>query len=379
MLASKQASAAITSGNRAIRVGIIGLGDVSAAHARAIHETAGMELVACADNKPGRAREWAANEGHGCRPFASLREMATAMTGELDAVIASVPDRYHADVAIEAMREFGLWVLVEKPPTETLADAQALVAASLETRRPLLCGTVYVHGHPQLDDWHVTDQALGFRFEGHAQWLRRRGQVWWRPGPSDPFGDQGVHLLALLGDIFGWPKPVRLKGSEWNAVGREATINVGVFDNPEIGVRRLNPAQFQGVDNSRLVIDFPGPVQWTVWTSVLGNYETSEAIQAEVFGARSSLRIPIVTGEVDPALHLPKMFNEDHGILGNWVGRQPRPPRIDQVFRLQAQHWQNVIRRGERPRVGGSEILWLMGIIEKYRKSVAAGGIELTF
>ena len=370
-----------------IKVGIVGLREksVSEAHALAVHGTPGLILVACADTRDGRAQEWAREHGRGCAAFTSLHDMATALDGRLDAVILAVPDRFHAALAIEAMREFGLYVLVEKPPTETLAEAEEMVAVSRKMQRPLLCGTVYVHSYPHIRQ-AVTAESLGKLFSAVAWWDRRRGAVFWREGPADPFVDQGVHLIALLGDIFGWPEPVRLKAIESNVVGREATINVGVFNDGEWGGQPLDPAKWKGPDVAEVHIDFHGDpgaeptvLHWTVRASVLGNYPSSEQIVAEVKRARGTLRIPVLTGKVDPAIHRPQLYEERWNGQWNAQLRQPLPPDIDQTFRNQARHWNRVIRLQEPPRVGGSQILWLMRIIDKYRQSVDAGGSELQF
>lgn len=78
-----------------LRMGIIGIGNMGSAHAKAIFEgkIPEMELVAVADRKPSR-REWAAqNFGDGVRLF---KEGSTLIDSEVcDAVLIATPHYQH--------------------------------------------------------------------------------------------------------------------------------------------------------------------------------------------------------------------------------------------------------------------------------------------
>jgi len=119
---------------RPLRAGVIGTGALGRHHARVWAEVAGASLVGVHDKDAGRASEVASR--HGCRVF----EDAAALLGEVDAVSIAVPTVDHHAVASLAL-ERGCCVLLEKPITATLEEADDLLA--LADRR----GAVLQAGH----------------------------------------------------------------------------------------------------------------------------------------------------------------------------------------------------------------------------------------
>lgn len=349
-----------------LQVAILGLGPVAAAHANAIRAVEGMELVACADVVPGKADAWAAEHGGGCRAFTSLGEMAT--TVQLDGLVIATPDADHANSAISAMRDYGLSPLLENSPTHAAAEAEEILLVSEGEQLPVLASMPWVHANPIARTPAVTEEVLGRRFTARAHWHRRSQDPFWNRGPADPWHNQSHHLIAVLGDIFGWPDPVRLKGKASGDVGHHHTT--GAF----------SPALFGEVDHSTAVIDLAGDVYWIIESSVLGHHWEPEAVRAELWGGAAKLKIlPDVTdaGE-DPEQHMPQFLGDLFGHQTTATLHLPSLPRRD-AFRRQALHWREVMRRRAIPRVGASQILWLMRIDEMYRSSVAARGRELEF
>jgi predicted dehydrogenase len=106
-----------------LRVAVIGVGHLGKHHARILAEVPGARLVAVVDPQPERAA--AAAEGTGARALADYRELFD----EVDAVTVAAPTEIHHDVALPFL-ERGVSVLVEKPMTRTIAEADALIAAA---------------------------------------------------------------------------------------------------------------------------------------------------------------------------------------------------------------------------------------------------------
>jgi predicted dehydrogenase len=117
-----------------LRAGVIGVGALGRHHARVWADTADAALVGVYDIDAARAAEVAAR--HGCRPFAD----AAALLAEVDAVSVAVPTIAHHALARQAL-ERGRDVLLEKPLTATLEEADDLIA--LASR----CGAVLQAGH----------------------------------------------------------------------------------------------------------------------------------------------------------------------------------------------------------------------------------------
>lgn len=122
-----------------LRVGIVGCGGISGAHARAYAE-AGVQVVACADVVESRAldrgRQW------GARPYPSLGAMLDAE--RLDLVSICTPPASHAGLAIEALGR-GVRVLIEKPSCLSLAEFDAVEEA--RRRAGLEAWVVLQHRH----------------------------------------------------------------------------------------------------------------------------------------------------------------------------------------------------------------------------------------
>jgi UDP-N-acetyl-2-amino-2-deoxyglucuronate dehydrogenase len=111
-----------------IGFGIVGAGMVARYHATAIGRTPGARLVAVCRDDASRADEAAAQFGVPCEPGLA----ALLARPNVDAVCVCTPSGQHAAQAIAAARA-GKHVLVEKPMALTLADADAMIAASRDS------------------------------------------------------------------------------------------------------------------------------------------------------------------------------------------------------------------------------------------------------
>ncbi|NQU09460.1 Gfo/Idh/MocA family oxidoreductase [bacterium] len=109
-----------------ISLGVVGVGHLGQHHARLYAElarraAAGCRFVGVLD--PDNLKARAVVEKHGGQVFGSVEEMAAAV----DAVSVATPTEFHFEMARQFL-ERGRHVLVEKPITRTLAEAEALVA-----------------------------------------------------------------------------------------------------------------------------------------------------------------------------------------------------------------------------------------------------------
>lgn len=116
-----------------LRVGVVGVGHLGRHHARLLATAPGARLVAVADTSRDRAE--AAASAAGADAFTDHR----AMLGRVDAVSIAVPTVDHLSVARDFL-EAGVHVLVEKPMTATLAEAEALIALADRVGRVLAVG-----------------------------------------------------------------------------------------------------------------------------------------------------------------------------------------------------------------------------------------------
>ena len=106
-----------------LRAAVIGVGSLGRYHAQKYASLPGVELYGVSDLDRGRAESVARELG--CRALCELSEVLP----HVDLVSVAVPTEAHFAVA-SACLEAGVHVLVEKPITRTLEEADALIAAA---------------------------------------------------------------------------------------------------------------------------------------------------------------------------------------------------------------------------------------------------------
>ncbi len=109
-----------------LKVGVIGVGYLGQHHARIFAELDDVSMVAVADTDGERAREIAVK--YGCKAYTDYRKLLD----EVDAVSIVTPTTLHYAVAMDCILA-GKDVLIEKPITATIEEADRLIAASGET------------------------------------------------------------------------------------------------------------------------------------------------------------------------------------------------------------------------------------------------------
>jgi predicted dehydrogenase len=116
-----------------VRVGVVGVGHLGRHHARLLAATPGARLMAVSDLSAERAQAAAAATG------AEVLTDYRSMIGKVDAVSIAVPTIDHVTVAREFLNA-GVHVLVEKPMTTTLAEAEELITLAEKVGRVLAVG-----------------------------------------------------------------------------------------------------------------------------------------------------------------------------------------------------------------------------------------------
>ena len=105
---------------KGLRAAVIGVGYLGRFHAQKYRDHAGVTLVGVVDASRERAAEVAAEVG--CVAFTDHRELI----GQVDLVSIAVPTQYHFAVARDCLAN-RIHVLLEKPITQTIAEADELI------------------------------------------------------------------------------------------------------------------------------------------------------------------------------------------------------------------------------------------------------------
>src|ERR1035437_2298421 len=122
-----------------IRTGIVGCGYLGRHHARILTELAGSEPVGFVDGDDATAATIEA--AHGSKGLVRRRSVKELLDAGARAVVVASPTSTHAAVA-EKLLDGGADVMVEKPITATLAEADRLLALSRAKGRGLPGGHI---------------------------------------------------------------------------------------------------------------------------------------------------------------------------------------------------------------------------------------------
>jgi len=193
-----------------VRVGLIGFGLAGQAfHAPVIRGVKGMELVCILERRGNKAKERYPE----VRVARSLEEMLSDQS--LGLIVVATPNDSHFSYT-KACLEAGRDVVVDKPLTPTMAEAEQLMRLAAERGRLI---TVYQDrrwdGEFQTVKELVKTGTLGAvaEFESRFDRFRLEGKPGaWREQPSHPAAgvlwDLGPHLIDQALVLFGEPETI---------------------------------------------------------------------------------------------------------------------------------------------------------------------------
>ncbi|MGI8671174.1 MAG: Gfo/Idh/MocA family protein [Luteitalea sp.] len=168
-----------------VRVGVVGVGALGRHHARILGDTPGAVLTAVVDVDGARAHETAAQHSAAASFTDSL-----ALIGRVDAATIAAPTLAHFEIAAPLI-DAGIHVLIEKPMTTTLAQADDLVG------RAAAHGVVLAVGHTERFNPAV-DAARPFLTRPRFIEVHRLGTFPDRSLDIDVVFDLMIHDLDVL-------------------------------------------------------------------------------------------------------------------------------------------------------------------------------------
>ncbi|MCC5835736.1 MAG: Gfo/Idh/MocA family oxidoreductase, partial [Opitutales bacterium] len=197
-----------------VNIGIIGVGNMGAAHARAIQEgkVPGLKLTGLQDVNPDRAKGF-----EGVTAFDSPQ--ALIESNAVDAVLIATPHYDHTPLGIAALKA-GKHVLVEKPISVHKADCEALIDAHTD-KSLVFCAMFNQRTNPhyirirdliqkgELGEirrvvWTITDW-----FRSEAYYASGGWRATWRGEGGGVLLNQCPHQLDLWQWLFGMPQKLR--------------------------------------------------------------------------------------------------------------------------------------------------------------------------
>jgi predicted dehydrogenase len=183
---------------KALRILVVGCGNMGASHAMAYHTIGGFQI--CGLVSRGKSKELLnAKMGN---QYALFDDMNTAMKAtQPDAVCISTYPDTHESFAIKAF-ESGCHVFIEKPVADSVTAAENVVAAAKKAGKKLVVGYILRH-HPswerfieltgQLGKPLVMRMNLNQQSDG-AMWTLHRNLM----NSLSPIVDCGVHYIDVM-------------------------------------------------------------------------------------------------------------------------------------------------------------------------------------
>lgn len=166
-----------------IKVGVVGVGHLGMHHARVYTEILGAQLVGVVDTNEERLH--AVAEPLGVAAYANLEQFLDQK--KPDAVSIVVPTKQHFEVA-RAVMERGINVLIEKPVTSSVDEAEKLLSLAVEKDLILQVG--------HIERFNSAVQHVR-EFMGDPYFIQTR-----RMGPFSPrISDVGVVLDLMIHDV----------------------------------------------------------------------------------------------------------------------------------------------------------------------------------
>jgi predicted dehydrogenase len=265
----------------AVRVGIIGCGQISPEYLSGLKPFDVVDVIACADLDGDRARALADESGvaRACSPRELLEDP------DVELVVNLTPPVAHATVSLEAIAA-GKHVYSEKPLAVTVSEARAVLAAARD--RGLLVGCApdtFLGASLQTARKLIDDGAIGTPIAASA-FLCEADHHEWHGDPRYLFASGGgpmldtapyyvTALIALLG-------PVRRVAGMAGSAPRERAITRGALRGTPIPVQvETHVAGTLELASGAIATM---AISWDVWASTLP--------QLEIYGTDASLSAP---------------------------------------------------------------------------------------
>ena len=304
-----------------LRVGVIGIGFIGAAHVEALRRLGYVDVVAVANHNNGAQKAKELFVEHG---YEDYREMIDKES--LDAVHICTPNNTHYEMAMYAM-EHGVNVMLEKPFTMTIEEAEKLCSYAKEHQivtgvnhslrmNPQVqqmkamvqsgeVGDIYAVTGCYLQDWLYLDSDWSWRLEPELS------------GKTRAFSDIGTHWIDMVENITGQRAVEVLAEFEIvHKTRKKPKKQVATFSG-----MALRPEDYEDV-----------PIKTEDWCSILFRFENGaigSVNVSQVTAGRKNQQVISISGS-KCALH---WDSEDSQEL--WIGRRetfnqkaPKDPSI---------------------------------------------------
>ena len=352
------------------KIGIIGTGWIAESHIQSYKNQPDVEIVAAADLIPGKAEKFMERYGVTGVHFYKDHKELIDNEPDLDGVSICTYNTQHAAPAIYCM-EHNIPVLLEKPFTVTLEEAEAVCKAEKESSAFITVGFQPRFDANMQEIKKIVDSGvLGKIYYIQTGGGRRRGIpgstfIEKSTGGIGALGDIGCYSLDMVLNAIGYPKPLTVSGYASDYFGKNPKYNGKDADRFSVDDFAAAFVRLEG----GIILDFR--IAWAMHVNTPGDTIN--------FGTEGALRIPSTdcwNGSVGGPMTL---YHDVAGVQVDTVIpilNNTKGGLFDQKIRsfLDA-----IATNGPAP-VPTSQILYNQAIIDGINKSNACGHeIEIKF
>ena len=344
-----------------IKVGIIGVGNISHSHIQAYKQNPNVELYAFCDINEKQLHMMGEKYGV-TRLFTSREEMLKLP--EIDAVSVCTWNNAHAECTIDALNA-GKHVLCEKPMAINAQEAEAMKAVADKSGKLLMIGFVRRYGNDCkiLQDF-ISKDYMGDLYYAKATYLRRDGNPggWFgdksRSG-GGPHIDLGVHVIDLVRYLSGNPKPVSVYGATFQklfnrkgSIGAPKYMSTSATDNDICDVEDLASAMIR-FDNGEVL-----SVEAAFSLNIKSNTGT-----IELFGTKAGAKL-------DPELEI---YTDINNYQSNVTLVAPSALSFEGLFANEVNHYVDCIMNGTKCKSPAEDGIEMMKILDAIYESARTG------
>jgi predicted dehydrogenase len=264
-----------------LSIALIGAGGIGRPHAERMLRHADVSLAGIADPTPaGRAFA----ESIGVPWFAEPTELLDKT--KPGAALVATPNATHASIGLQCI-ERGIAVLMEKPITDTLQDAERLCAAAEAAKVPLLVGHQRRHSlRVRTAKALIAQGRIGRPVAAHAMatWLKPDeyfNVAWRREAGGGPVLINLIHDIDVLRHLIGDVTSVQ-------AVASNAVRGFAVEDTAAVILRFANGAIATLITSDAT----PAPWNYDMGAGELERFPQQDADAIYLCGTEGSLTLP---------------------------------------------------------------------------------------
>jgi len=327
-----------------LKAAVIGVGHLGQHHARVFSELDGVELVAVVDTDGDALKR--SVEKTGARGLDDYRELV----GKIDAVSIAVPTALHHRIA-KAFLEAGTHVLVEKPMTAALDEAEELVELAEPKHVVLQVGHIerFNPAYMAIKKYNVTPKFIE---------VHRLSPFKFRSADIGVVHDLMIHDIDVILSLVA-SKPCKVDALGFSVLGRHEDIANARISFADGCVANVTASRVAVKSMRKIRIFSPD-----CYISL--DYSAKKGL---VYWKSPALRIDQLGGLVKGKVDITDLAGVDFGDL---VKMEPIEIADHEPLAKEIESFVECVKTGRKPVVGGKEALAALRLAEDILASLAS-------